>query len=63
MLKGKNVLITGSTRGIGWAIATKLADEGANAIVTGRGETATSNLSKNMAYYQVDFANYENYLS
>jgi len=62
MLKGKNVLITGSTRGIGWALATKLADEGANVIVTGRGETAPSNLSKNMAYYQVDFAKYENVL-
>lgn len=59
MIKGKTILITGSTRGIGWAIATKLAGEGANVIVTGRRETALSNLSKNMSYYQVDFAKYE----
>lgn len=59
MIKGKTILITGSTRGIGWAIATKLAGEGANVIVTGRRETALSNLSNNMSYYQVDFAKYE----
>ncbi|MFA7325759.1 MAG: SDR family oxidoreductase [Candidatus Kapaibacterium sp.] len=60
MLKGKNVLISGSTRGIGWAIATKLADEGASVIVTGRGKTAPSKLSPNMSYFQVDFSKYEN---
>ena len=60
MLKGKNVLISGSTRGIGWAIATKLADEGASVIVTGRGKTAPSKLSPNMIYFQVDFSKYEN---
>ncbi len=59
MLKGKTVLISGSTRGIGWAIATKLADEGANVIVTGRWEKAPSKLLPNMSYYQVDFANYD----
>lgn len=59
MLKGKNVLITGSTRGIGWAIANRLADEGANVLVTGRGAT-TSKLIPKMSYYQVDFAKYEN---
>ncbi|MER3330041.1 MAG: SDR family NAD(P)-dependent oxidoreductase [Candidatus Kapaibacterium sp.] len=44
MLKGKNVLITGSSRGIGWAIANLLAKEGANIIITGRSNNATSTL-------------------
>lgn len=59
MLKGKNVLITGSTRGIGWAIANVLSDKNANVIVTGRGATAHHKLQPNMSYYQVDFSNYD----
>ena len=35
-LKGKNALITGSTKGMGRSIAEILAQEGANVIVTGR---------------------------
>jgi NAD(P)-dependent dehydrogenase (short-subunit alcohol dehydrogenase family) len=35
-LKGKRALVTGSTAGIGLAIATQLAAEGANVIVNGR---------------------------
>ena len=35
-LKDKNVLITGSTRGIGLAIAHKFASLGANIILNGR---------------------------
>ena len=35
-LKGKNALVTGSTKGMGKAIAEILAAEGANVIVTGR---------------------------
>jgi NAD(P)-dependent dehydrogenase (short-subunit alcohol dehydrogenase family) len=37
-LKGKTALVTGSTAGIGYAIASRLAREGANVIVNGRGE-------------------------
>ena len=37
-LKGKNVLITGGTSGIGLAIAKKCIAEGANVVVTGRNE-------------------------
>lgn len=36
-LKNKNVFVTGSTRGIGLAIATAFADKGANIVVNGRG--------------------------
>jgi NAD(P)-dependent dehydrogenase (short-subunit alcohol dehydrogenase family) len=38
-LKGKRALVTGSTAGIGLAIAASLAREGARVIVTGRGQT------------------------
>ena len=37
-LEGKRALVTGSTAGIGWAIAAGLAAEGAEVIVNGRTE-------------------------
>ena len=44
-LKGKNVLVTGSTKGLGEAIARILAGEGANVIVSGRSEDLVKELS------------------
>jgi len=38
-LDGKKALITGSTYGIGYAIAEALAKEGANVVITGRSQT------------------------
>lgn len=38
MLKGKNAVVTGSTSGIGLAIARALADHGANVMINGFGE-------------------------
>lgn len=35
-LKGKKAVVTGSTQGIGFAIATSLAREGANVVINGR---------------------------
>jgi 3-hydroxybutyrate dehydrogenase len=40
-LKGKSALVTGSTSGIGLAIATRFAAEGANVMLNGFGEAAT----------------------
>ena len=45
-LKDKNVLITGSTRGIGLAIAHKFASLGANVILNGRGEVSEDVLAE-----------------
>ena len=39
-LKGKNVLITGSSRGIGLGIAQQFAEEGCNVVLNGRAETS-----------------------
>ncbi len=38
MLKGKNAIVTGSTSGIGYAIADALAGEGVNIILNGLGD-------------------------
>lgn len=44
MKKNKNILITGSSRGIGLSIAIFLADKGHNVFITGRDENVLKNL-------------------
>ena len=48
-IKNKLALVTGSTQGIGYAIAKMLAAEGARVIVNGRRETAVNNVVKELS--------------
>ncbi|RCS56218.1 SDR family NAD(P)-dependent oxidoreductase [Bremerella cremea] len=49
-LKNKNALVTGSTKGIGYAIAQVLAQEGANVIVNGRSQESTDKAAKSIGH-------------
>ncbi|PQO30768.1 oxidoreductase [Blastopirellula marina] len=49
-LKNKNALVTGSTKGIGYAIAQVLAQEGANVIVNGRSEESTQAAAQSIGH-------------
>jgi len=47
-LKNKTALVTGSTAGIGLAIATRLASEGANVVLNGRSEARITQAIKDI---------------
>ncbi len=47
-LENKTALVTGSTKGIGFAIAKLLAAEGANVIINGRSETSAHAAAKKL---------------
>src|ERR1039458_4186793 len=50
MLTGKNGLVTGSTRGIGRAVVTRLAKEGCNIMLNGFGDgNEIAKLKKHLA--------------
>lgn len=62
-LKGKNVLITGGSKGIGKAIAKVFVNEGANVTITARGldflEQAKADLGSKVSIYQADLTHAE----
>ena len=53
MLKGKTAVVTGSTSGIGLAIARKFAEQGANIVINGFGDAVA--IEKERAAIEKDF--------
>ena len=63
-LRGKIVLITGASKGMGNSIAKKLAQDGANLILVARDEETLKDLVKNLGgekhkYYVCDLSDFE----
>jgi 3-oxoacyl-[acyl-carrier protein] reductase len=60
-LKGKNVLVTGGSKGIGKAIAKAFLEEGANVCITARGmealEKVKEELNGDISIFQADITN------
>jgi NAD(P)-dependent dehydrogenase (short-subunit alcohol dehydrogenase family) len=52
-LNGKTALITGSTKGIGKAIAKRLLLEGANVIINGRSQTTVDLVTKELSQFGI----------
>lgn len=50
MLKGKVAIVTGASRGIGWAIARRLAQEGASIVACARNPENAQTITKNLAH-------------
>lgn len=61
-LLGKNILITGGGRGLGFYIARKCISEGANVVITGRNEDTLKKSSKELKchYIPYDLSNISN---
>lgn len=53
-LKGKTAIITGSTRGLGFAVAEELAKEGANVLVCGRNSKSVEAAKNKLKAYDVE---------
>ena len=56
ILKGKKVIVTGGSRGIGYAIAKKFVSEGADVLITGRDEKLLQSVSEELScsYLKLD---------
>lgn len=65
VLNGRNILITGGSRGLGYCIAKKCIDEGANVLITGRNvdslENAAAKLGERCKYAQLDMSEVSNF--
>lgn len=59
-MKGKNVLVCGSTQGIGWAAAQQFAESGANVILVARNE---DKLKSNLALLSNDGTQKHQYIA
>ena len=53
--QSRTAVVTGATRGIGYAIASKLLEDGHNVIATGT--STNKSVPEGSNYYQVDFLN------
>lgn len=66
-LKGKRIIVTGGSRGIGKAIAHRLIIEGAKVIITGRNEESLKNCSeelgcKYLILDMLDISNFDSFI-
>jgi len=51
-LKGKTAIVTGSSRGLGFAVADELAREGANVVICGRNSDAVDTAKNKLKEYE-----------
>ena len=62
-LKGRNIVVTGGSRGLGYYIAKKCINEGANVLITGRNvdslKESASKLGDHCKYIQLDMSKIE----
>ena len=65
MFKGKNILITGGSRGLGYYMAKKFKEDGAKVIITGRNmeslEKAKKELGESIEIRQMDMSSIEEF--
>ena len=61
LLKGKRILVTGGSKGIGYAMAKKFANEGAKVMITGRNEASLKGIADELGclYWCMDVSDTE----
>ena len=53
-LEGKKIIVTGASRGLGYAMAKRFVDEGAQVLITGRNEESLKKVSEELhCFYQI----------